>query len=50
MQLTQKETELLKDLQDQEKLCVEKYNKHWLPAEGSVYQNRFRRAGTLKYD
>ncbi len=28
MTLTQKETELLKDMQSQEKLCVEKYNKH----------------------
>lgn len=28
MQLTQKETTLLKDLKDQEKLCVEKYTKY----------------------
>ncbi len=28
MQLTQKETSLLKDMKDQEKLCVEKYKKH----------------------
>ncbi len=28
MQLTQKETSLLKDLKGQEKLCVDKYNKH----------------------
>ena len=28
MELTQKETELLKDLKTQEKLCVEKYNKY----------------------
>lgn len=28
MQLTQKETELLKDLAGQEQLCVEKYRKH----------------------
>lgn len=28
MQLTQKETDLLKDLKGQEKLCVDKYNKH----------------------
>jgi rubrerythrin len=28
MQLSQKETSLLKDLKDQEKLCVDKYNKH----------------------
>lgn len=28
MQLTQKETSLLKDLKDQEKLCINKYSKH----------------------
>lgn len=28
MQLTQKETDLLKELKDQEKLCVDKYAKH----------------------
>ncbi len=28
MQLTQKEKDLLKDLKGQEKLCVDKYNKH----------------------
>ena len=28
MQLTQKETDLLKDLKSQEKLCVEKYTKY----------------------
>ena len=28
MNLTQKETALLKDLKDQEKLCIDKYNKH----------------------
>lgn len=28
MQLTQRETDLLKDLKGQEKLCVDKYNKH----------------------
>lgn len=28
MQLTQKETLLLKDMQSAEKLCIEKYNKH----------------------
>ncbi len=28
MQLTQKETSLLKDLKDQERLCVDKYNKY----------------------
>ena len=27
MQLTQKETDLLKDLKGQEKLCIEKYTK-----------------------
>ena len=28
MQLTQKETSLLKDMQDQEQLCIDKYAKH----------------------
>ncbi len=28
MPLTQKETSLLKDLKDQEKLCIDKYSKH----------------------
>lgn len=28
MQLTQKETGLLKDLKDQEQLCIDKYRKH----------------------
>ena len=28
MQLSQKETDLLKDLEGQEKLCVDKYAKH----------------------
>ena len=28
MNLTQKETELLKDLKGQEKLCVDKYTRH----------------------
>ena len=28
MQLTQKESGLLKDLQEQEKLCIDKYTKH----------------------
>ena len=28
MQLTQKETELIKDLKDQEQLCIDKYTKH----------------------
>ena len=28
MQLTQKETTLLKDLKDQEKICIEKYSKY----------------------
>ena len=28
MQLTQKETDLIKDLKDQEQLCIDKYSKH----------------------
>ena len=28
LQLTQKETQLLKDMKDQEQLCIDKYTKH----------------------
>lgn len=41
MQLTQKETELLKDLKDQEKLCVEKYTKHSSCAADPQLKNLF---------
>lgn len=41
MQLTQKETSLLKDLKDQEKLCVEKYTKYASSATDSQLQKLF---------
>ena len=39
MQLTQKETSLLKDMKDHEKLCVEKYKKHANCANDSQLKN-----------
>lgn len=41
MQLTQKETSLLKDLKGQEKLCVEKYTKHSSCAVDPQLKNLF---------
>ncbi len=41
MQLTQKETSLLKDLKDQEKLCVEKYRKYAEIAHDSQLKTLF---------
>lgn len=41
MQLTQKETDLLKDLKDQEKLCVHKYTKHSSCAVDGQLKNLF---------
>lgn len=41
MQLTQKETSLLKDLKDQEKLCAEKYEKHAAAAIDPQLKNLF---------
>jgi len=41
MQLTQKETELLKDLKEAEKLCVDKYTKHSLAAKDPQLKNLF---------
>ena len=43
MQLTQKETSLLKDLKDQEKLCEEKYKKHAAAASDPQLKNLFSR-------
>ncbi len=42
MQLTQKETSLLKDLKDQEKLCVDKYTKHAEAAHDPQLKSLFR--------
>lgn len=41
MQLTRKETELLKDLKEQEKLCAEKYTKHASCAKDSQLKDLF---------
>ena len=43
MQLTQRETDLLKDLKDQEKLCVDKYTKHSSCAADAQLKNLFTR-------
>ncbi len=42
MQLTQKETSLLKDLKEQEQLCVEKYTKHEQAAQDPQLKQLFR--------
>ena len=41
MQLSQKETDLLKDMKDQEMLCVEKYTKHSQSAIDPQLKNLF---------
>lgn len=41
MQLTRKETELLKDLKENEKLCAEKYSKHAHCAKDSQLKDLF---------
>ena len=41
MQLTQKETELIKDLKGQEKLCVEKFTKYSSVAKDPQLKNLF---------
>lgn len=47
MQLTQKETTLLKDLRDQEKLCVDKYTKYAAEARDPQLRQLFEAiAGT----
>ncbi len=43
MSLTQKETELLKDLKGQEKLCIDKYSKHAQAAKDTQLKNLFDR-------
>lgn len=45
MQLTQKETTLLKDLKDQEQTCVEKYNKYSGEASDGQLKNLFTQIG-----
>ena len=43
MQLTQKETTLLKDLKDQEQLCTDKYTKYSASASDPQLKNLFSR-------
>lgn len=45
MQLTQKETSLLKDLKEQEQICVEKYNKYSTEAHDEQLKNLFTQIG-----
>lgn len=45
MQLTQKETTLLKDLKEQEQLCIEKYNKYSMDATDGQLKNLFSQIG-----
>lgn len=45
MQLTQKETTLLKDLKEQEQICVEKYKKYSSEANDQQLKNLFTQIG-----
>ena len=48
MQLTQKETMLLKDLKDQEQLCVEKYTKYAAEAADPQLKNLFSQIASVE--
>ena len=48
MQLTQKETLLLKDLKDQEQTCVEKYNKYAADASDGQLKGLFAQIGQIE--
>ena len=48
MQLTQKETTLLKDLKDQEQLCVDKYTKYSASASDPQLKNLFTQIATVE--
>ena len=48
MQLTQKETSLLKDMKDQEKLCAEKYRKNAASAADPQLTELFNRLATVE--
>ncbi len=48
MQLTQKETELLKDLKSEEKLCAEKYSKHSECARDPQLKNLFSQIASVE--
>ncbi|MCI1965965.1 MAG: spore coat protein [Oscillospiraceae bacterium] len=48
MQLTQKETLLLKDLKEQEQTCVEKYNKYSSDASDQQLKNLFSQIAQME--
>lgn len=48
LQLTQKETELLKDMKDQEQLCIDKYSKHAACAKDPQLKNLFSQMATTE--
>ncbi|HWP79944.1 MAG TPA: spore coat protein [Candidatus Acidoferrum sp.] len=48
MSLTQKETTLLKDLKNQEKLCIEKYAKYSSEANDGQLKNLFMQIGQVE--
>ena len=48
MQLTTKETTLLKDLADQEKLCIDKYKKHAASACDTQLKNLFTNLASVE--
>ncbi len=48
MQLTQKETGLLKDLKSEEKLCAEKYSKHAEAARDSQLKDLFNQIASVE--
>lgn len=48
MQLTQKETDLLKELKDQEKLCIDKYAKHSACAKDTQLKDLFAHLSAME--
>ena len=50
MQLTQKETSLLKDLKEQEKLCVDKYTKYAEAAHDPQLEQLFRQIAGVEQE
>ena len=48
LQLTQKETELLKDMKDQEQLCIDKYTRYARCAKDPQLKNLFSQMATTE--
>ena len=48
LQLTQKETALLKDMKDQEQLCIDKYTRHAQCAKDPQLKNLFSQMATTE--